>query len=66
MKRTQLLNTNIAANLTAESAVRPAFPPNRYSQNVSGVRSFIITFDVYVILNIYDKYDNKRPDPLCQ
>ena len=27
MKRTQLLNTNIAANLTAESAERPAFPP---------------------------------------
>jgi len=27
----------------------------------AGVRSFIITFDVYVILNIFDKYDNKRP-----
>ena len=30
-----------------------------------GVRSFIITFDVYFILNIFDKYDNKRPDPIC-
>ena len=31
----------------------------------SRVRSFIITFDVYVILNIFEKYDNKRPDPIC-
>ena len=27
------------------------------------VRSFIITFDVYVVHNILEKYDNKRPDP---
>ena len=26
MKRTQVLNTNIAANLPAETAERPAFP----------------------------------------
>ena len=31
----------------------------------AGVRSFIITFDVYVILNAFKKYDNKRPDPIC-
>ena len=31
----------------------------------AGVRSFIITFDVYVIPNIFEKYDNKRPDPIC-
>ena len=31
----------------------------------AGVRSFIITFDVYVVLNIFEKYDNKRPDPIC-
>ena len=31
----------------------------------AGVRSFIITFDVYVILNIFEKYDNKRPDAIC-
>jgi len=29
----------------------------------AGVRSFIIPFDVYVIFNIFEKYDNKRPDP---
>ena len=27
----------------------------------AGVRSFIITFDVYVILNAFKNYDNKRP-----
>ena len=32
---------------------------------LNGVRSFIITFDVYVILDIFEKYDNKRPDPIC-
>ena len=31
----------------------------------AGVRSFIIAFDVYVVLNILEKYDNKRPDPIC-
>lgn len=31
----------------------------------SGVRSFIVTFDVYVVLNILEKYDNKKPDPIC-
>jgi hypothetical protein len=31
----------------------------------AGVRSFIITFDIYVILNTFEKYDNKRPDPIC-
>ena len=29
----------------------------------AGVRSFIITFDVYVIINIFENYDNKRPAP---
>ena len=36
-----------------------------YLRVQEGVRSFIITFDVYVILNIFEKYENKRPDPLC-
>jgi len=31
----------------------------------AGVRSFNITFEVYVILNTFRKYDNKRPDPIC-
>ena len=31
----------------------------------AGVRSFIITFDAYVFLNIFENYDNKRPDPIC-
>ena len=31
----------------------------------AGVRSFIITFDVYFILNIFEKYDEKSPDPIC-
>ena len=31
----------------------------------AGVRSFIITFDIYVILNTFGKYDDKRPDPIC-
>ena len=32
----------------------------------AGVRSFIIIFDVYVILDTFEKYDNKRPDPICR
>ena len=35
------------------------------AQEQTGVRSFIITFDVYVILNTFEKYDNKRPEPIC-
>ena len=31
----------------------------------AGVRSFIITFDFYVIPNVFEKYDNNRPDPIC-
>jgi len=31
----------------------------------AGVRSFIITFDVYVILNAFKKYDIKKPDSIC-
>ena len=31
----------------------------------AGVRSFIIIFDIYVIHNTFEKYDNKRPDPIC-
>ena len=26
---------------------------------------FFITFDVYVVLDIFEKYDDKRPDPIC-
>jgi len=37
----------------------------RLASTQAGVRSFIITFDVYVILDIFEKYDNKRPDPIC-
>jgi len=32
----------------------------------AGVRSFNITFEVYVILKTFEKYDNKRPDPICK
>ena len=35
----------------------------RLASTQAGVRSFIITFDVYVIVDIFEKYDNKRPDP---
>ena len=38
---------------------------HRKQASQAGVRSFIITFDVYVILDIFEKYDNKRPDPIC-
>ena len=37
----------------------------KHASTQAGVRSFIITFDVYVIVNIFDKYDNKRLGPLC-
>ena len=39
--------------------------PNIAALPQAGARSFIITFDVYVILDIFEKYDNKRPDPIC-
>ena len=44
-----------------ETLWRPG--PGRSAQ--AGVRSSIITFNVYVILDVFQKYDNKRPDPLC-
>jgi hypothetical protein len=30
----------------------------------AGVRSFMITFNVYVILKFFEKYDNERPDSM--
>lgn len=32
----------------------------------AGVRSFIITFNVYVNLNIFEKYDDNRPAPYAR
>ena len=32
----------------------------------AGVRSFIITFNVYVNLNIFEKYDNSGPAPYAR
>ena len=31
----------------------------------AGARSFIITFDVYVILIFFEKYDTHRLEPIC-
>ena len=53
---------NVSPSRKRSSAVANGF----YSEKQAGVRSFIITFDVYVIPNIFEKYDNKRPDPICR
>ena len=39
--------------------------PKQRAKPEAGVRSFIIIFDIYVIHNTFEKYNNKRPDPIC-
>jgi len=62
-----LPHTTSLTCLPSYSAHQSGLPPQPScgDPQQAGVRSSIITFDVYVIPNIFEKYDNRRPDPLC-
>ena len=55
----------VTAIKAAHQRGRGIYGPKKIQTAQAGVRSSIITFDVYVILDIFEKYDNKRPDPIC-
>ena len=53
--------------IAARLAIKQRSPSRGHHQaeHQAAVRYFIITFDAYVFLNIFENYDNKRPDPIC-
>ena len=55
----------VTAIKAAHQRGRGIYGPKKIQTAQAGVRSSTITFDVSVILDFFEKYDNKRPDPIC-
>ena len=56
----------LCGHVTVKSDLRQSNFEAHQAGVQAGVRSFIIIFDVYVILDTFEKYDNKRADPICR